>query len=347
MERKLSQEAVAGLCLELSLLLHAGVMVSDGLILLSQDSQGTEKALLDAMVEHMDAGASLSGAMAQVGAFPAYAVGLIRVGERSGHTEEALTALASYYERKSRLDQQVKSALLYPAVLLGMMLVVIGVLLVKVLPIFDDVYASLGSQLTGIAGVLLSLGRFLNRAMPVLLVILALLAGAAAALALCPPLRRRVQGLLGGNRGGGGLSKTRTNAWVLQAMTMAMSSGMDLEDALKLAGELVAPDAPAALRRCERCQALLDSGHQLGEAMGESGLLSPAHCRLLDTAQRGGTLDAAMEHIAQQLLDKSEADTQRWAGRVEPVLVLIASALVGLILLSVMLPLLHIMSTLG
>lgn len=347
MERKLSQEAVAGLCLELSLLLHAGVMVSDALVLLSEDSQGLEKTLLDAMVEQVDAGASLSGAMAHTGVFPAYAVGLIRVGERSGHTEEALTALANYYERKSQLDQQVKSALFYPAVLLGMMLVVIGVLLIKVLPIFDDVYASLGSQLTGIAGVLLALGQALHRAMPALLVILALVAVAAVTLALCPSLRRRVVGLLGENRGGGRLSKIRTNAWVLQAMTMAMSSGMDLEDALKLAGELVAQDAPAALRRCEKCQALLDSGHRLGPAMGESGLLSPAHCRLLDTAQRGGTLDAAMAHIAQQLLDKSEAASQQWASRVEPILVLASSVLVGLILLSVMLPLMHIMSTLG
>lgn len=128
---------------------------------------------------------------------------------------------------------------------------------------------------------------------------------------------------------------------------MAMSSGMEMEEAVQLAGELVAQDAPAALHRCEQCRELLASGQRLGAAMGESGLLPPAQCRLLDTAQRSGNLDTAMDHIARQLLEESETAMERWAGWVEPALVLCASALVGLILLSVMLPLMHIMSALG
>ncbi len=63
--------------------------------------------------------------------------------------------------------------------------------------------------------------------------------------------------------------------------------------------------------------------------------------------QRSGSVDATMDHIAQTLLSDSEAALERWAGRVEPALVLTASALVGLILLSVMLPLMHIMSAIG
>lgn len=347
MEKKLSQESVAGFCLELSLLLHAGVMTSDSLTLLAEDSKGGDRELLSQMARQMDEGSSLSQAMADAGVFPAYATGLVRVGECSGHTEEALAALAGYYERKARLDRQVRAALFYPAVLLGMMLVVIGVLLTKVLPIFDDVYASLGSSLTGVAGALLALGRVLSGAMPVLLVLLAVLAVFAGALALCTPFRRKVLALLGGNRGRKGLSRTRSNAWVAQAMSMAMASGMDADQALSLAGELVAEDAPAALERCRQCQALLESGQRLGAAMGESGLLSSAACRLLDTAQRAGNLDTAMDHVARQLLDESETALEQWAGRVEPALVLCTSALVGLILLSVMLPLMHIMSALG
>lgn len=347
MEKKLSQESVAGFCLELSLLLHAGVMTSDSLTLLAEDSKGADKELLTQMAQRMDDGASLSQAMSDAGVFPAYATGLVRVGESSGHLEESLSALAEYYQRKARLDRQVRAALFYPAVLLGMMLVVIGVLLTKVLPIFDDVYASLGSSLTGVAGALLALGKALSAAMPVLLAILAALAVFAGALALCAPFRRKVLALLGGSRGSKGLSKTRSNAWVAQAMAMAMASGMDAQQALTLAGDLVAEDAPAALKRCRQCQSLLDGGERLGAAMGESGLLSSAACRLLDTAQRAGNLDTAMDHVARQLLDESETALEQWAGRVEPALVLCTSALVGLILLSVMLPLMHIMSALG
>ena len=70
-------------------------------------------------------------ALAGQGLFPAYVTGLVTVGERSGRTEEALNALSAYYEQRDQLDRQVRSALLYPSVLLVLMLVVIVVLLAK------------------------------------------------------------------------------------------------------------------------------------------------------------------------------------------------------------------------
>ena len=107
----------------------------------------------------MDLGAQLSDAMDSVGGFPAYVSGMIRVGEQTGHTEEALQSLAQYYREREERDQQLRNALSYPAILMVLMAAVILVLLVKVLPVFDGVYASLGSRLTGFAGVLLQAGE--------------------------------------------------------------------------------------------------------------------------------------------------------------------------------------------
>lgn len=347
MKKMLSQEAVAGLCLELSLLYHAGVVTGDALALLAAGSEGEEKELFAAMARRVDDGATLSAAMDQSGVFPGYAVGLVAVGERSGRTEEALKALSDYYERRARMERQLKSALLYPAVLLGLMLVVIGVLLVKVLPIFDDVYAALGGRLTGLAGGLLGLGRWLDAALPAVLAVLAAAAAVAAAYALAPGFRRWARGLFGKNRGAKGVSGTLASARVAQALSMALASGMEAGEALELAGRLVEEDAPAAKARCADARARLEKGERLGSALGGSGLLPPSQCRLLDTAERGGQADVMMDHIALRLSEEGDAALERRAGRVEPALVLAASALVGVILLSVMLPLMHIMSAIG
>ena len=156
MKRTLSYGEIAEVSLELSLLLHAGVGTGDALYLLGEDSP--HKKLLSAMADEVDGGAALASAMRSSAAFPTYACGLVEVGERTGRTEEALAALSRYYEDRVRMDRRVRSALLYPAVMLALMLVVIGVLLVKVLPIFDDVYASLGTRLTGVAAGLLTMG---------------------------------------------------------------------------------------------------------------------------------------------------------------------------------------------
>ena len=335
----MSNESLSSLCLELSLLLHAGVGTGDALSLLAE-----EDGTLKAMAERVDSGETLSAALRESGAFPAYARGLIEVGERTGRTEEALSALARYYEERARMARRVRSALLYPAVMLALMLVVIGVLLVKVLPIFDDVYASLGGRLTGVAAGLLTLGRWLEGAMPVLFVLLALLAALVLLFTLSGSLRGRILSLWQRTRGDRGVGRKLNNARLAQALAMGMASGLPVEEAVDLSAGLV---EGGARERCQRCRERLEKGAGLGEALKESGLLPARQSRLLELGQRGGAGDAAMEKIARDLSEEGEAALDALVSRVEPALVLVCSVLVGLILLSVMLPLMHIMSAIG
>ena len=99
--------------------------------------------------------------------------------------------------------------------------------------------------------------------------------------------------------------------------------------------------------RCEACRGLLEGGARLSAALEESGVLPRRSCRLLELGERGGAGDLAMEKIAADLMEEGEAALEELTGRVEPSLVLACSLLVGVILLSVMLPLMNIMSAIG
>ncbi len=344
MKKTVTNTELSGLTMELYLLLHAGVGVGDALALLEQED--AYKDLLAGMSQQADGGAPLSACLRESGRFPAYLCGLIEVGESTGRTEEALSALSQYYEQRARLDRQVRSALLYPAVMLVLMLLVIGVLLVKVLPIFNDVYISLGSRLTGVAGGLLALGRWLDSAMPVLWVLLAAVVALCAAFAAVDGFRDRLLGLWRRRQGDRGVSRRINNARLTQALSMGMASGLPLEKALELSASLLS-DNPAAQARCRSCCEQLDQGVSLAQAMHASALLPASACRLLELGQRSGSADMAMEKIARDLADDSDAAIEELVSRVEPALVLVCSVLVGLILLSVMLPLMHIMSAIG
>lgn len=344
MKRTLSYGEIAEVSLELSLLLHAGVGTGDALYLLGEDSP--HKKLLSAMADEVDGGAALASAMRSSAAFPTYACGLVEVGERTGRTEEALAALSRYYEDRVRMDRRVRSALLYPAVMLALMLVVITVLLVQVLPIFEDVYASLGGRLTGVAGGLLAIGQWLDSAMPVLLALLGLVLVFFVLFAAAGGFREKMLALWRGRRGDKGLSRKMNNARVAQALAMGMASGLPMEDAVTLAGNLM-EDVPPAQARCLACRDRLDQGDSLSAAMKESGLLPAAQCRLLELGQRSGAGDTAMEKLARDLAQESEAALEDRVSRVEPALVLLCSILVGMILLSVMLPLMNIMAAIG
>ena len=342
MKRLISNEDIASLCLELSLLFHAGVSTGDALSLLAEE--GDRRGMLKAMAEQVDSGSTLSAALRESGAFPIYVSGLVGGGERTGRTEEALAALSRYYEDRVRLSRRIRSALLYPAVMLALMLVVIGVLLVRVLPIFDDVYASLGGRLTGVAAGLLTLGQWLEGVMPVLYIVIAVLALLVLLFSAVAPLRRGVVSLWQKTRGDKGVSRKLNNARLAQALAMGMASGLPVEEAVALSAGLM---ESGAKRRCENCQKRLESGEGLGEALKKSGLLPARQSRLLELGQRSGAGDASMEKIARDLGEEGEAALDALVSRVEPALVLVCSVLVGLILLSVMLPLMHIMSAIG
>ena len=228
--------------------------------------------------------------------------------------------------------------------MLALMLVVIGVLLVKVLPIFDDVYASLGGRLTGVAAGLLTLGRWLEGAMPVLFAVLAAVAALVLLFTAVGPLRRGILSLWHRTRGDKGVSRKLNNARLAQALAMGMASGLPVDEAVELSANLM---EGGAKKRCESCRKRLEGGESLGDALKKSGLLPARQSRLLELGQRSGAGDASMEKIARDLSEEGEAALDALVGRVEPALVLVCSVLVGLILLSVMLPLMHIMSAIG
>ena len=175
--KKLTNEQLYTFASALHHLLRSGIGLGDGLMLLAEDE--TDKNLqeiLRNMARRADEGAPLRQVAVEAGCFPGYACSLLSVGEQVGKTEETLAALARYYAGMARLERQMRAALLYPAMLMLVLFAVAVILLVWVLPLFNDVYARLGSSLTGLAGGLLALGMGLRRVLPGFCLVLAVLA---------------------------------------------------------------------------------------------------------------------------------------------------------------------------
>ena len=346
-QQQLSNRNIAAITAPLALMLHAGIGVGDALALLSEDEPDEgRRALLSAMADEVDGGAALPRAMENTGRFPTYVTALVEVGERTGRTEEALNALAAYYNGRERTERRIRSALTYPVILLLLMLVVIVVLLSQVLPVFDEVYASLGGRLTGIAGGLLVLGQWLDSAMPFLCAILAAVLVFLAVFSLHSGFRAAVLSLWRKGAGDKGVSRKMNDARFAQALAMGLASGLPLEEATELAAALL-KDVPSASLRYENCRALLQSGTPLATALHESDMLPRSACRLLEVSLRSGGGDATMTEIAATLSEEADLALEELVAKVEPTLVMVTSVLVGAILLSVMLPLMNIMSAIG
>jgi len=127
---------------------------------------------------------------------------------------------------------------------------------------------------------------------------------------------------------------------------MGLSSGLPLEEAVELCAVLL-KDVPSAAARCKKCARRLAEGAELAESLRESEMLPASICRLLILGVRSGTSDAVMEDISRRLSSEANQALEKKVAQVEPTLVLGTSLLVGIILLSVMLPLMNIMTAIG
>ena len=343
-DRILSDEIIGSLCMSLSHLIHAGISVGDALVLLHEDEQDPAcKELLRTMAELGDSGLSLADAFRETGRFPAYVCTLLTVGEQVGKTEETLTALARYYTNRDQMHRQLRAALLYPAMLLGVLLAVMVILLIWVLPVFDDVYAQLGSRLTGLAGGLLAFGGILGKLLPVICILLAL----GMVVFAIPPVRKRFLLQWRRRRGDKGTARGINSARFVQALSMAVSSGMTDQEAVSMASSLSSDQSPGFGSRCTACLTTLDDGASLAQALQQTGFFSPAQRRLLEAGARSGRSEQVLETISQDLTEESQQRLYRVIGKIEPALVAVSCVLIGLVLLSVMLPLMDIMNAIG
>ncbi|MBO5667246.1 MAG: type II secretion system F family protein [Firmicutes bacterium] len=345
-QEKLNNLQIADLCREISLMIHAGVGLGDGLSLLAEDSPSDTKKLLRDLASQVDGGMTLAAALTAVGRFPLYVTAMVEVAETTGHLEETLLSLSNYYEERDHMDRQVRNTLMYPSILSLLMMIIIVVLLTKVLPMFETAYASLGASLTGLAGGLLLLGQILNSILPLLCVLLGVAAVALMAFLSSGAVRDRALGVWYRFRGDRGVVRKIHDSRFAQALALGLRCGLPVEQAVEQAAELL-KEVPAAWEKGQVCAEEVRSGADLAETLRKGQLLPASACRRLALGMKGGNGDAVMEEISRRLAEEAQEDLERKVGRIEPAMVLTTALLVGMILLVVMLPLMDIMSVIG
>ncbi|MBQ9347597.1 MAG: type II secretion system F family protein [Oscillibacter sp.] len=334
-------------CRELHQMVHSGISPEEGLSLLLEDeTDGEVRDWLEALNGGMESGLSLSAAIGETGVFPGYMTDMLALAEETGRLEDVLDTLCRHYERQNRMRSDIISAVTVPVVLLAVMIAVVVLLVTQVLPVFDRVFAQLGVRMGAAALGMMRLGGLLARCGAVLAVLLALMAAAALAAALVPSLRGRVSAWFRGNFGGRGILGQMAVSRFASSMAMAVASGLSMEEAVELSSRLCG-GAKEIDEKTARCRAAIEEGGSPADALAESGLFSSRDCRLLKLAERTGSLPDTLEQLAQRQEEESLRRIDRLVSSIEPAIVAITSILSGTILVSVMLPLMGLLSAIG
>lgn len=329
---------------QLATLLSAGISLPDCLQAQLRAATGKHwPRLLTHLQEQLAMGLSLSEAMAEhPRVFDPFALALIRTGERTGRLELAVQRLADSLEARLRMRRQLQQIMTYPLVVLVVSLLISGFLLGFVVPQFAGLFRDSGSQLPWLTEQLLHASDLVRShwqwlplaVVPVFFVLRAALRADHA------PLRRALARLpvLG--------TLWRQMAAARWATTMALTTrvGLPILEGLSLAadnaGHPVFSQHRAAWLEGVR------SGRRLAEVLAEAPL-PPWALQMIAAGQESGALDRMLERCAEILNDEVERRVKRLQTLLEPAVMLIIGAVVGVLLLAMYMPIFRLASTFG
>lgn len=334
---------LAVFCNQLALVLKAGMTLHEGIMIMTEDlkHEGYLETTLKVIQKELNEGKSLSKALIKEGSFPDYMIDMIEIGTKAGRLEEVMEALGNYYEGEELLKKNIKSAVFYPLLLSFMMVVVILVLCTKVLPIFQEVYRNLGGEMPGIAQGFLQFGLGISRYIYAVIASIIALGVGGLWMMGTKAGKRTTKRIVGRCR----LAEKISTARFAAAMSLMIASGLDTEETLRMASKMV--EHKRVKIKIEACKAKLEEGQSFVKAMTETQIFSQLLTKMLVMGMRTGHMDQVMGHIANQYQEEVDEALRKRIAIIEPIAVAGLAIIIGSILLSVMLPLMEIMSSIG
>ncbi len=321
----------------LAILLQSGMPILAAIQSVSKRTRsGAIRSALLSMYGAVESGQSMTDAAAATGIFPAHLLAGIRVGEESGKLADALQRAAATLERENAFRRRMEGILLYPLVVFTFSMFVIGFLITFVVPRLTEIFEGSPVKLPLTTRALLAVSGFIHAAGPAIAVVLA--AAAAAGWMFLTTDRGilfREQALFRVEV----VRKIYVSRWLASLGTL-LESGLDLVRALE-----VCKDAAGSRLLAVEMDALRDGlrrGRSFSVMVEERPAFDVVPAELMASGESGGKLRMVCAAASKALEEEAARQLERFAVILEPVLILSLGIFCGIIVVSVLLPIIDL-----
>lgn len=326
---------------QLATLLEAGLPLEQALaVLIEQGDNPAMRQVIAALRSEVLAGNTLARAMDKhKDTFPEIHRALINAGEASGELATVMDKLATYSEAQQALQQKIALAMIYPAIVIFVAILVVGGLLIFVVPSVVEVFQQTHQALPFLTRALIALSDFLS-ATWLYLIALLIVGGFATQRALQQEaLRYQLHLKLLRLPIVGKLIRGSNTARMASTLSILVGSGVGLLTALNAACGVLT-NLPMR-RALEDAAMKVREGVTLSRALAASGLFPPVLVHLIASGEQSGRLDTMLDRVAKQQTQEVSGFTTALTSILEPVLILFMGAVVLLIVLAILLPIIQ------
>ncbi len=323
---------------QFSTMIDAGLPIIQCLdILHAQQKNVTFKKMLKQIKESVEGGATLAEALKK---FPKHFndlfVNMISAGEAGGILDAILRRLAAYMEKAARLKSKVKGAMTYPIVTLGIAILVLIVILVFVIPVFEEMFADFGSELPAPTKLVVAMSDMVKS--KILWIIALVIVGAVAFKKWYATVKGRdaVDAAVLKFPVFGMLLRKVAVAKFTRTMGTMLASGVAILEALDIVAKT------AGNRSIEKAIYKVRSGIAEGRTMAdplqESGVFPPMVCQMISVGESTGALDAMLEKIADFYDEEVDQAVENMTRLIEPFMLLFLGVTIGGLVIAMYLP---------
>ena len=338
LQPKVKEHDVILFARQFSTMIDAGLPIIQCLdILYSQQANPTFKKMLKNIKESVEGGATLAEALKKFPKqFDDLFVNMIAAGEAGGILDAILQRLAAYMEKTARLKSQVKGAMTYPIVTLLIAIVVLAVILVFVIPVFQEMFADFGGELPMPTQIVVAMSDMVKTKIIYIIVAIFLFAIAFKKFNSTERGRDIVDALLLKLPVFGTLLRKVAVAKFTRTMGTMLASGVAILEALDIVAKT------AGNRTVEKAiynvRSGIAEGRTMADPLQESGVFPPMVCQMIGVGESTGALDAMLEKIADFYDEEVDQAVENLTALIEPFMLVFLGVTIGGLVVAMYLP---------
>ena len=327
---------------ELATLLKAGLPLAEALdILRRRVDNPAFQGLLDDVHERVCGGEALSAAFAaQPQPPPGIYVASLTAGEKSGSLEAVIRRYVAHAKLLAAVRRKTLSALIYPAVLLVLSLLVVAIIVLQVVPAFADFYAGFDAELPAATRYVVTLSEVARGMLPLLALLLAAGGAAIWAWRRRPGASAALDRMLLRLPAVGAVATQFATSQLARTLATLLRGGVPLVDALDVASRSIGNRHVA--RELEAVAREVREGAALAGSLQQRGLFAPVVIRMVEVGEATGALREMLDSAADFFDEEVETRLGRFMTLVEPLLLVILGIVIAGMLLALYMPLLQL-----
>ncbi len=327
---------------QLATMIDSGVPLPQALdILHEQVSRPYFKRVIANIKENVEAGESLSNSLAKhPKVFTPLYIYMVRAGEASGALNDILDRLSSYLENTNSLVTKVRSAMIYPIVVISIAFLITGGLMVFVVPKFKDMFNSLGGQLPAMTRGLIAVSDFMKSSWWIIIAGIIVLILVIRQMASTDKGKYMLDNFLLKVPVIGDLMRKLAVAKFSRTFATLMKSGVPILDAMEIVAKVSGNKVVEA--SLLGAKETIKEGQSIATPLEKSKIFPPMVYRMISVGEQTGELEKMLTKIADFYDEQVQAAIDTLTSLMEPLILVFMGGMIGSIVISLFLPIFNL-----